>query len=101
MALQSLAAAGGTGIALGWMFHEAGCSRLRFHTARAALRDGLQMTFFRASTTLCGSVNILVLGWLGLPADGGLFGGAEKLARAESRAARSASQWSIPESRRC
>jgi polysaccharide transporter, PST family len=84
MALQSLAAAGGTGIALAWMFHQAGCSRLQFHTARAALRDGLQMTFFRASTALCGSVNILVLGWLGLPATAGLFGGADKLARAES-----------------
>jgi len=84
MALQGLTAATCTGITLIWMLRETGCDRLRFRSAVAALRDGFDMTLFRASTTLSTSVNILVLGWIGLPATIGYFGGADKLARAET-----------------
>jgi polysaccharide transporter, PST family len=96
MALQSLAAAAVTGIALVWMFREAGCGRLGTRSSWTALQDGLHMTFFRASTTLSSSVSLLVLGWLGLPSAAGLFGGADKVARAESAVLAPLSQVAYP-----
>ncbi len=96
MAAQALGCAISHGLTVGTAYREVG---FRWPTPRLiaeALRMGAPMFLFKASQTLMGSANGVILGFCSTPTAVGLFGGADKIRQVGSKALWPATQALFP-----
>jgi polysaccharide transporter, PST family len=96
MAAQAVGSTVAHAITVVTAYREVGFCWPRFHLVWQALRLGWPMFLFRASQSLLGSSNGLILGFFDSPAAVGLFGGADKIRQVANQAVWPISQAIFP-----